>query len=152
MMAQGRNLLDVFDALWGNADGRGGDPATASLATSMPGNRTHRRLCTASQPAASHTRLTPRPRRSSISALLAALAVAPGPRAPYRCCVRPAFCLTCETLMRATNSVLAGLTDDTSWFLRTTGRFTSLRYLTGPYLLLSRWSPDWDTHTFGLRG
>lgn len=58
MMAQGRNLLDISDAVRDNADGCGGD--SASLATSMPGNQTHTHV------------LMLQPRRGSTSALLTA--------------------------------------------------------------------------------
>lgn len=107
----------------------------ASLATSVPGNQTHHRLCRASQPAAGRVRLTLQPGRGRTAALLSALAGSLRvPRSPcFLLALRGRSSAGCSGacfqpwVMSVMKCVLAGLTDDISWFLGMTGSFTSLR-------------------------
>lgn len=129
----------------------------ASLATSMPGAWTCHWLCTAS----SHIHAVLQPWRGSSPALLEALVVTAALHGSmlslfHVFCDSPApqAVLVCSqpSAISAMKRVLPALADDISWFLRLTGRFASLRWLTGPYLQLTRWSPDLDTCIFVLRG
>lgn len=129
----------------------------ASLATSMPGAWTCHRHCTAS----SHVHPVLQPWRRSSPALLVALVVT----AALQGSVLSLFCVLCDAsapqavlvcsqpwAMSVMKWVLPALAGDVSWFLRLSGRFASLTWLTGPYLQLTRWSPDLDTHIFVLKG
>lgn len=137
---------------------RGGDPLT--LLPWQP--RCQEPECaTGSVTASSHVHPVLQPWRGSSPALLVALVVTAALHGSvlsllHVLCDAPALqaVLVCSQpwARSVMKWVLPALAGDVSWFLRLTGRFTSLTWLTGPYLQLTRWSPDLDTRIFVLRG
>lgn len=156
MMAQGRNLLDIFDVLWDNAD-----VMEEILWLCFLGNLDARSLnlplaLDSIQPRSSSAPALEREQPSCAGGFAGDSSPAwaralPAPRALW--CPSSAgsagFALSPENECCEMSSARSGWR---RWFLRLTGRFASLRWFTGPYLQLTRWSPDLDTRIFVLRG
>lgn len=156
MMAQGRNLLDIFDALWDNAD-----VMEEILWLCFLGNFDTRSLNVPLALDSIQPRSPSAPAWRGISpAVLVALLVTAALHEPvlsllHVLCDVPALqavLVLLWALRIECYEMCSARSGWRRWFLRLTGRFASLRWFTGPYLQLTRWSPDLDTRIFVLRG